>query len=80
MKKILLVETIYRVGERIYPIIPQLSEEFSVDVLKTAQMGNTMEWYGDDDLRIVFDNKYKEYVDNIFYDVPDLSKYDLIIA
>ena len=62
MKKILLSATIYRVGERIYPIIPKLSNEFNVDVLKTAQMGNKMDWYGDNDLRVVFDNKYKDYI------------------
>ena len=66
MKRILLISTIYRVGERIYPIIPKLSEEFEVDVLKTAQMGNGLQWYGDDDLRKVFDNLYSEYVNNIF--------------
>ena len=30
MKKVLLIATVYRVGERIYPIIPKLSEEFEV--------------------------------------------------
>ena len=29
MKRILLIATIYRVGERIYPIIPKLSKEFN---------------------------------------------------
>ena len=43
MKKILLIATVYRVGERIYPIIPKLSEEFEVDVLKTSQMGNKIQ-------------------------------------
>jgi|TARA_R110001592_G_scaffold307676_1_gene581535 hypothetical protein len=79
MKKVLLVSTIYRVGERMYPIIPKLSEEFEVDVLKTAQMGNNMRWYGDKDLRVVFDNKYEEYITNLHYDVPDISKYDLVL-
>ena len=57
MKKILLVATIYRVGERIYPIIPKLSEEFNIDVFKTAQMGNDISWYGNNDLRAIFDKK-----------------------
>ena len=78
-KRILLIATIYRVGERIYSIIPKLSEDFDVDVLKTAQMGNDIAWYGDNDLRLVFDNKYMEYVDNIYYKVPNLSNYDLIL-
>ena len=62
MKRILLISTIYRVGERIYPIIPKLSEEFEVDVLKTAQMGNRMVWYGNDDLRKVFDDLYCDVI------------------
>ena len=79
MKKVLLIATVYRVGERIYPIIPKLSKEFEVDVLKTSQMGNKIQWYGDKDLRLVFDKLYSEYVNNIFYEMPDLNQYDLIL-
>tara|TARA_R110000851_G_scaffold81906_2_gene179772 strand:- start:4412 stop:5446 length:1035 start_codon:yes stop_codon:yes gene_type:complete len=79
MKKILLVATIYRVGERIYPIIPKLSKKFNIDVLKTAQMGKGINWYGDNDLRAIFDKKYKKYIKNIYYELPNLSDYDLII-
>ncbi len=79
MKKILLVATIYRVGERIYPIIPKLSEEFDIDVFKTAQMGNDISWYGNNDLRAIFDKKYKNYIKNIYYELPNLNDYDLII-
>lgn len=79
MKKILLIATIYRVGERIYPIIPKLSENFSVDVLKIAQMGNKIKWYGDKDLRVVFDDKYKNYINNTYYKIPNLDNYDLIL-
>ena len=82
MKKILLITTIYRVGERIYPIIPELSKEFEVDVLKTAQMGNGRPiWYGDNDMRIVFDNKYGEYINKIYYDFKDVTpaEYDLVL-
>lgn len=79
MKKILLIATVYRVGERIYPIIPKLSEEFEVDVLKTGQMSNKIQWYGDNDLRSIFDKLYSEYVNNIFYKVPSLNQYDLIL-
>ena len=79
MKKVLLMTTVYRVGERIYSIIPKLSEEFEVDVLKTGQMSNQIQWYGDNDLRLVFDKLYSEYVNNIFYEVPSLNQYDLIL-
>ena len=79
MKKILLIATIYRVGEKIYPIIPKLSTEFEIDVFKTAQMGDKINWYGDVDLRDTFDKKYNDYVDNIFYTTPNLKEYDLIL-
>ena len=80
MKKILLVATVYRIGERIYPIIPELSKEYHIDVLKTAQMSNKNSWYGDNDYRILFDKLYNQYVDNIFTDsMPDIKSYDLII-
>ena len=62
MKRILLVATIYRVGERIYPIIPKLSEQFSIDVVKTSQMGNNFDWYGDVDFRNIFEDKYKSFL------------------
>ena len=79
MKRILLIATIYRVGERIYPIITELSREFQIDVFKTSQMSNKIDWYGNEDLRLVFDNKYGDYIDNIYYEKPDLSNYDLIL-
>ena len=87
MKRILLIATVYRVGERIYPIIPKLSEEFTVDVFKTAQMGNKIDWYGDNDLRLIFDDKYKNYLNELINDTSDLNKvtypdsryYDLIL-
>jgi|ETNvirnome_6_100_1030635.scaffolds.fasta_scaffold10213_3 hypothetical protein len=79
MKKILLIATIYRVGERIYPTIKKLSEKFQIDVFKTAQMHDEFKWYGDIDLRNVFDNKYKKYVNEIFDTLPFIAEYDLII-
>ena len=51
MKKILIVVSIYRVGERMYPTIVKLSEQYDVDILKVAQMGNSFEWYGDNYFR-----------------------------
>ena len=79
MKKILFVATIYRVGERIYPTIEKLSKKYQVDVFKTAQMHNDFTWYGDIDLRNVFDNKYKQFVNKIFDSLPCIADYDLII-
>lgn len=52
--RILLVATIYRVGEKIYPIIPELSKEFDVDVFMYNQMSEKTPWYGDKDPRPKF--------------------------
>ena len=38
MKNILFITTQYRVGERIYPIIPFLSKIYNVDLLRLYQM------------------------------------------
>ena len=51
MPRILFVTTQYRVGERIYPIIPKLSELYSLDLVKLYQMDPSYEWPGDNDLR-----------------------------
>ena len=54
MKRILLIATVYRVGERIYPIVPELSKFYSIDLLKVNEMSSEMGWYGDNDPRILF--------------------------
>ena len=80
MKKILLVATIYRVGERIYSIIPKLSDTYDIDVHKTAQMGNKIIWYGDNDFRSIFDEMYEPFIKNSFNELPNLSEYDMILV
>tara|TARA_R100001377_G_scaffold85129_2_gene70414 strand:- start:975 stop:2096 length:1122 start_codon:yes stop_codon:yes gene_type:complete len=65
-KKILFIVTVYRIGERIHPIIPKLYEFSDIDLLKVNEMSSDMNWYGTDDPRITFNNKYEEYFDNIF--------------
>jgi len=92
-KKILLIATVYRVGDRIYPIIPELSKFYSIDLLKINEMSSEMGWYGDNDPRILFDKKYSKFFNNI-YDAGfkssrlnpsdflinfDVSGYDLIL-
>lgn len=80
MKKILFITSQYRVGERIYPIIPLLSEISELHLLKVYQMSNEYRWIGDYDLRSVFDKKYLSYFKQVFYNMCDVSKYDLIIC
>ena len=66
MSRILFVTTQYRVGERIYPIIPKLSEKYSLDLVKLYQMDPLYVWPGDNDLRNNFNNKYLKYFDNVY--------------
>jgi len=83
MKNILLVTTQYRVGERIYPIIPELAKDYNLDLMKLYQMDPDWKWPGDVDLRDNFEEKYHIYFDNIHVRFPkdlDYSKYDLIIT
>ena len=89
MKKILLIATVYRVGERIYPIIPSLSKLADIDVLFVNEMSNEMEWYGDKDPRNKFYSMYGEFITDKFYghlnsnkqnfNDFDVSKYDLVL-
>lgn len=80
-KNILFITSQFRVGERIYPIIPLLSKHYNLDLLKVYQMSNKHRWVGDIDLRkTVFDAEYSGYFKHIFYDYCDVSKYDLIIS
>lgn len=86
MKRILFVTTQYRVGERIYPIIPKLGAIADLDILKLYQMDPATEWDGDVDLRLEFDKKYGKYFDNTYACQHaagikiDYTKYDLIIT
>ena len=89
MKKILLIVTVYRVGERIYPIIPSLSELVDIDVLFVNEMCNEMQWYGDKDPRNKFHSMYDKFFKNKFYghlnsnkqnfNEFNVSKYDLVL-
>jgi len=81
MPNILFVTTLYRVGERIYPIIPKLSDNYSLDVMMLYQMNPSYQWPGDTDLRDNFNNNYLHYFDNIYNSINiNYDKYDLIIT
>lgn len=92
MKKLLLIATVYRCGERIYSTIPELSTILDIDLLVINQMSSKCAWYGDIDPRKAFHNSYDKYFDNI-YDagmqsintvfinnvINGISQYDLIL-
>jgi hypothetical protein len=51
MSNILIITTVYRTGEKIFPIIPELCKNHKVDVLNIGQMSNKTGWGGDIDVR-----------------------------
>lgn len=64
-KKVLLIATIFRVGERIYPIIPELHKFVDIDLLQINEMSKELKWYGTEDPRIKFHKEYDKYFDKI---------------
>lgn len=82
MKKILFIATQYRNGERVYPVIPHLFKDYELDLLKLYEMDPNIKWFGDNDLRDIFDSKYLKYFTKI---IPNINKinykeYDLILC
>ena len=80
MKKILFITTQYRVGERIYPVIPYLAKDFEIDLLTLYQMHPNHKWPGSFDLRTLFSLKYLPYFKKIYNSISDIyfDEYDLI--
>tara|TARA_R110000824_G_scaffold118242_1_gene270480 strand:+ start:3726 stop:4733 length:1008 start_codon:yes stop_codon:yes gene_type:complete len=82
MKKILFITTQYRVGERIYPILPNLSKDFEIHLLKLYQMHSSHTWPGSFDMRDIFNKKYLKYFIKTIPTINDIdyNKYDLILC
>jgi len=49
--KILFITTVYRIGEKVYPIVFKLAKNYQVDVLNLYQMSVHSQWNGEIDLR-----------------------------
>ncbi len=82
-KNILFITTQYRSGERIYPVIPFLSEKYNLDLLTIYHMHPTQgKWGGNTDGRKIFNKTYRPFFKTTLSEVDDTSfeKYDLIIA
>lgn len=73
---ILLIATIYRCGEKVYPLVKPMAEKFGCDVLLLGQMSPKTPWAGDKDLRQTFYNTCLEVCDNVFQglSVSELEK------
>jgi len=65
-KKILFIASIYRVGERIYPLIPELHKFADIDLLQVNEMSKDMHNYGNINYRKIFHDKYDAFFDNIY--------------
>jgi len=81
MKKILIVLSVYRQGERIHPIIPKLSSQYELSLLCVHQMSERIPWNGKIDMRKYFHKVYDKYFSTIYSNQKDIdySKYDAII-
>ena len=73
MKKVLLVVTVYRQGERIHPIIPELSAHVELDCLCVHQMGRRQDWNGDIDLRALFHKRYDEFFKSVSWNYKEVQ-------
>ena len=65
-KNILIVASIYRVGERVYPLIPEFHKFANVDLLQVNEMSRDMVSYGNINYNEIFHNKYDKFFDNIY--------------
>lgn len=90
MKNILFIATIYRCGEKVYPIIDTLKSIYNVDILTMYQMSQSFGWTGDFDFRQKFYEYHKNCVNGLNpkeilngkkdnFINKGLSKYDAII-
>lgn len=67
MTNILFITTVYRTGEKIYPIIPKLAKKYNVDVLNMYQMSDKTHWVNECDPRINFYNMCDKYCSNVVH-------------
>ena len=64
-KKILLLFTNHRVAEKLWPIIPLLSKEYTLDLFLVGLHSFDTQWVGYIDERKVKINKYKQYLNKV---------------
>jgi hypothetical protein len=63
--RILLLFTNHRVSEKLWPIIPLLSDEYEIDLFCVGLFSLNTPWVGDIDERIIAINKYKSFINNV---------------
>tara|TARA_Y100000310_G_scaffold345619_1_gene467381 strand:+ start:577 stop:1704 length:1128 start_codon:yes stop_codon:yes gene_type:complete len=65
-KRILFITTIYRVGEKVFPVIPELVKTFDVDVFNMYQMSSETPWVGTIDPRKKLYELWSRICGNVF--------------
>jgi len=80
MDKILFVATIFRCGEKVYPILPLLAKEYEVDILLHNEMRREFRWPGPKDPRPSFYNECNRLGLKIIKDhrFASFDNYDLV--
>jgi len=94
-QRVLLLFTNHRVAEKLWPIIPELSKNYVIDLFSIGLFSNETPWVGDIDERELKLEQYKDYIDNItqgpgvqfhgdrikqsLCDYIDISKYKFVI-
>ena len=63
--KILLLFTNHRVAEKLWPIIPELSKKYSLDLFLVGLFSNETPWVGDVDERDITISNYKKFINEI---------------
>lgn len=63
--RILLLFTNHRVAEKLWPIIPELSKDYTIDLFLIGLFSNETPWVGDIDERQLKLEQYKDYIDTI---------------
>lgn len=63
--KILLLFTNHRVAEKLWPIIPELSKEYIIDLFRVGLFSSKTPWVGDKDEREIYLTRYSKYLNNI---------------
>lgn len=92
----LLVFTVPRCTEKLYPIIPELRKMGRVDCYHLGEMSEETPWSGDMDIRLWFKAHYDKYITNFIegpgfkvwgqdirrdaYEGIDFSHYDIVIV
>jgi len=88
VKHILFITTVYRIGERVHPIIPKLAETYKLSLLTLYQMhpgGKYLNWNGAYDPRKQFHTDYGKYFQDHWSGEVytkgflDMSQFDAVI-